>query len=637
MGEVTSSRTAMRQTANGRAGTPMEKLLAKARLKLIETGTRNRLIHTPQGAKRSRALTITGNASDDVFANLVRENKPLRVLAAEEIADLQRDAATPETPRLVTPRTRYRNGLQTSLLPGLLHKRLHDMHRDAKTAEGERGVNILFLAIGFLHWYEDEKSDAPRDAPLILLPVSLVRDAKRSTFDLKLREDDIAANQALHERLRGDFGLALPDVAKTEDWQPSSYFDAVANAVAAKPRWSIDANAMELGFYSFAKQLMMRDLEPGNWPDNALVAHPLLRRLLGEGFAAEPPVPPETARLDEELNPADLIHVVAADSSQTRVIEAVRAGHNLVVQGPPGTGKSQTITNIIAAAVHDGQTVLFIAEKMATLNAVYDRLDKVGLDDICLELHSWAANKRLVAERLDRTLRAAAGSSLTDETARQLTAARDRLNHAAKRLHAQIGDTAMTPYRALSIQFAAARRGFTPDARLVEEAALWTGKEFAEKTWLIERLAGLTESVGPRNSHLYFGVRRTALHPADFQRQIPKLQALAGKAAALAAYATMVTDYFGLPADPTLAGVKNSHRDLPRHIEFAAGSRKHRRQDRDFPFAPPHRRCRRSRREMAGTASALSPHCPSGGLDGSRCRASRAARPRRGVLARPGG
>src|ERR1700720_2088520 len=76
MGKVNSSRTARKQTANGRAGTPIEKLLAGARLKLIETGTRNRLIHTPRGAKRSRALTITGIASDDVFANLVRENKP---------------------------------------------------------------------------------------------------------------------------------------------------------------------------------------------------------------------------------------------------------------------------------------------------------------------------------------------------------------------------------------------------------------------------------------------------------------------------------------------------------------------------------------------------------------------------------
>jgi hypothetical protein len=326
MGKVNSSRTARRQTANGRAGTPIEKLLAEARLKLIETGTRNRLIHTPRGAKRSRALAITGNAPDDVFANLVRGNKPLPVLAAE-IADKQRDAATPETPRLVTRRTGDPNGLQTSLPPELLHKRLHAMHRDAKTAEEERGVNILFLALGFLRWYEDEKSDMARDAPLILLPVYLGRDHKRSNFDLKLREEDIATNRALHERLRGDFGLALPDVAETEDWLPSSYFDAVATAVAAKRRWSIDANAIELGFYSFAKQLMMRDLEPGNWPDNALFSHPLLRGLLGEGFAAEPPVAPEAVRLDEILNPADLIHVVDADSSQTRVIEAVRAGH----------------------------------------------------------------------------------------------------------------------------------------------------------------------------------------------------------------------------------------------------------------------------------------------------------------------
>ncbi|MGH6820198.1 MAG: AAA domain-containing protein, partial [Methylocella sp.] len=351
----------------------------------------------------------------------------------------------------------------------------------------------------------------------------------------------------------------------------------VASAVAAKRRWSIDADAIELGFYSCSKQALMRDLEPGNWPDNALVSHPLLRGLLGEGFAAEPPVPPEAARLEEISNPADLIHVVEADSSQTRIIETVRAGRSLVVQGPPGTGKSQTITNIIAAAVHDGQTVLFVAEKTAALNVVHDRLDKVGLEDICLKLHSRAANKRLVAEGLDRTLQAAAGSSSRDETARQLTAARDRLNDAAKRLNAQIGDATMTLYRVLSIQIAAARRGFTPDARLVEEVALWTGKEFAEKARLIERLADLTESVGPLNSHVYVGVRRrSALQPADFQRQIPKLQALAGKAAALAAYATMVTNYFGLPSDPTLAGVKTliaifrALSNLPRGAENIA-------------------------------------------------------------------
>ncbi|MGH6796353.1 MAG: hypothetical protein ACREDD_08130 [Methylocella sp.] len=122
MGKVTSIRTARKQTVRCQAGIRIEKLLAGARLKLIETGTHNRLIHALRRAKRARALAITGNASDQVFANLVREHKPLRLLAAEEIADVQRDTATPETPHRITPGASDRSGLQTSLLPGLLHK-----------------------------------------------------------------------------------------------------------------------------------------------------------------------------------------------------------------------------------------------------------------------------------------------------------------------------------------------------------------------------------------------------------------------------------------------------------------------------------------------------------------------------------
>jgi hypothetical protein len=51
MGEVTSIRTARRQTANGRAATHMEKLLAEARLKLIETGTRKPPHSYPAGSQ----------------------------------------------------------------------------------------------------------------------------------------------------------------------------------------------------------------------------------------------------------------------------------------------------------------------------------------------------------------------------------------------------------------------------------------------------------------------------------------------------------------------------------------------------------------------------------------------------------
>jgi hypothetical protein len=556
MGEVTSIKTARKPARTRATETHVEQLLDEARLKLIETGTRNRLIHTPRGTKRTRALPIVGASSDSIFQSLVRENKPLRFLASEDAGDGQKETPAPKGPRLVSARSyESRGALPTALSPELLQKRLHAMHRDAKTAEEERGVNILFLAQGFLRWYEDEKSDVVRQAPLVLVPVTLVRDAKRSTFDLKYRDDDIATNQALQERLRGEFGVALPDVPDTGDWLPSGYFAKVASAVAPKRRWSIDAEGVELGFYSFSKLLMVRDLDPANWPDDALASHPLLRGLLSEGFASDEPIFPQDAKLDEIFNPVDLIQVVDADSSQTRVIETVRAGRNLVVQGPPGTGKSQTIANIIAAAVHDGKTVLFVAEKMAALNVVHDRLRKANLEDICLELHSHTANKRLVASRLDQTLQGAATMD-AGETVAELTAARDRLNHVAQRLHAPIGETAMTPYQALSIQIAAAGRAAAPDMRLVEEAALWTRDDFDEKVRRIERLADLTLHAGPLDQHVYCGVRRTNLQPADFLRLAPELKALADQAAALAAYAAEIGAYFGLRQVPTLAGIK---------------------------------------------------------------------------------
>jgi very-short-patch-repair endonuclease len=64
-----------------------------------------------------------------------------------------------------------------------------------------------------------------------------------------------------------------------------------------------------------------------------------------------------------------------------------------VIEGPPGTGKSQTITNLIAAALAKGKTVLFVSEKLAALEVVRRRLDDAGLGIFCLEVHSHKTKK----------------------------------------------------------------------------------------------------------------------------------------------------------------------------------------------------------------------------------------------------
>ena len=44
-----------------------------------------------------------------------------------------------------------------------------------------------------------------------------------------------------------------------------------------------------------------------------------------------------------------------ADSSQHSALVDVMRGEDLVIEGPPGTGKSQTITNMISAAMAQGK------------------------------------------------------------------------------------------------------------------------------------------------------------------------------------------------------------------------------------------------------------------------------------------
>ena len=124
---------------------------------------------------------------------------------------------------------------------------------------------------------------------------------------------------------------------------------------AQRQRWKIDRDAMQLGFFSFNKLLMFKDLArrcmAGRSAGGPCAdARPAVRRLRAGGAYVR-----GQQTLDHVLPPDKLFHVVDADASQAKVIEEVRSGRNLVVQGPPGTGKSQTITNIIAAAAKEGK------------------------------------------------------------------------------------------------------------------------------------------------------------------------------------------------------------------------------------------------------------------------------------------
>jgi len=531
----TAVTAAANSAASGFSQAGLRRLLDEARQRLVQTGTRNRLVHCARFTSRGKFIDIVDERSDDIFRLVMRERRRMRFAHDEEPEEADDDGVHLDAGLDGEfDESRYTDLLlQTRLSEDRLQKRLLAMAREARTLEEEQGINVLYLALGFLHWFEDESSSVDRQAPLILVPAILSRNDLTSQYELTFRGDDILTNEPLKRRLEDDFGIKLPEIPENDEWTAEGYLGEVAAAVSGRSRWSVESDGMQLGFFSFAKLLMVKDLEPDAWPDGSILDHPLIRGLLAEGFAEEPNDFPEDARLDDLFAPADLIQVVDADNSQTRVIESVRRGRNLVVQGPPGTGKSQTITNIIAAAVHDGKTVLFMAEKMAALNVVHDRLKKAGLSELCLELHSRQANKRQVLEELARTLNAPATHAGGDGDAEALRALRDQLNAIATVMHRPLGESGLTPYRILATLVRLEEAGFPPPAIAVEGIGTWTRGQREVALVATDRLARMVNSAGPRSRHPFRGVGNSGLLPMDLPHLKTSLIELETRAEAL--------------------------------------------------------------------------------------------------------
>lgn len=526
--------------------------LERARRDLLDLSARNRLLNTPRSHRRSSRLEIVDERSDEVFRLLVTEGRAMSFLPAVELNEedralLEESAAAGQEILLFQPedepddealaRRHTDRKLQTSLPSETLQKRLLKLYYDARTIEEEQGVNTLFLALGFLEWFESDNGGSTharsgktarksRFAPLLLVPVNLERKSARSRFQLRFAEEDIETNLSLQAKLKAEFGVLLPDLPEVEDLIPTQYFAQVEQAIEGQADWQVHHDDMVLWFFSFSKFLMYRDLDAANWPDEApLEAHALIEPLLDVGFDRPAALCGPDDPIDDLIAPRDATHVMDADSSQALAIEEVRRGHNLVIQGPPGTGKSQTITNMIASAVRDGRSVLFVAEKMAALEVVKQRLDRVGLGPLCLELHSHKANKRAVVEELAHTLSLGRPRDLDfDAQAERLRARRDELNEYARLIHRVLEPAGLTPYQIIGQLVAlSSRKVPTADFEL-SRATCWSPDDVRRKRELLQDVVVQLEALGSPLTHPWRGVALDApLLPGDLSRLIAQL------------------------------------------------------------------------------------------------------------------
>lgn len=533
----------------------LKKKLLSSRKDLLDIGLRNNLINFRPSSK---SLRIVDELSAEVLNILYRQNRSMTFLPMPEGRLKQNQARSNEDDKGIeshddstsellheldgihwggedpadgsVAKRHTDTKLQTALTEDRLFLSLLKIHGEAETYIQEQGVNILFLALGFLHWYEADASDKLRKAPLLMVPVSLERIGAKDSFKLVYTDDDIVQNLSLAAKLKTDFTLTLPQFgsdasADAEDMPPvENFYKQVAESVSNQSRWKVAQDEIHLGFFSFGKFLMFNDLDQEIWPEGKLPSdHPVLSRLLGDGFEDEQPVVAEGTHLDSVIAPGDVKFVRDADSSQTLAILEARGGRNLVIQGPPGTGKSQTITNIIAELLGQGKTVLFVSEKMAALEVVKRRLDECHLGDAVLELHSHKATKQSVLKELGRTLMQ--GQPVVQDTSEDvetLKAIRDELNQYCDAVNQPIGSSQVPFINALGHYLKLKREHKSLPVWPFAPMEKWTQREQGRFREKVSELARHLKEMGTPSENPFWGCTKTSFSPIE-QSQVTEL------------------------------------------------------------------------------------------------------------------
>ncbi|MCL6558797.1 MAG: DUF4011 domain-containing protein, partial [Firmicutes bacterium] len=331
-----------------------------------------------------------------------------------------------------------RQRLRADLTEKELSNRLTQLYRAARTSLEENGANTLYMALGLLVWYESDVSQQPRYAPIILLPMEIIRKSVQTGYIIRQGEDDPQLNISLVEMLKQDFGIDIswlnPLPTDEHGIDVRRVFTTIRRAVMNKSRWDVLEEAY-LGLFSFSKFVMWYDLKARA---EELKRNKIVSSLISGSLQWAPENNYiDDENLDETYHPREIICPISADSSQLTAICAAGQGRSIVLHGPPGTGKSQTITNIIAHVLAQGKSVLFVAEKMAALTVVQRRLEQIGLAPFCLEVHSNKSKKKDILEQLRKSLeinRTVRPQNWLEEADR-LAALRDDLNKYVHALH----------------------------------------------------------------------------------------------------------------------------------------------------------------------------------------------------------
>ena len=163
--------------------------------------------------------------------------------------------------------TREESNLPSKLTVNLdekeLRRRLVKTFRTSKLYLEEKGANILFLALGFLKWKENDSDENYYRAPLILVPVEINKQENVDRYFITYSDEEIRYNISLITKLQTEFGINIEKDEDDDIKNINRYFRYVDDQIAHSSfsSWEVETTSGALDFFSYAKFLMYKDLQ----------------------------------------------------------------------------------------------------------------------------------------------------------------------------------------------------------------------------------------------------------------------------------------------------------------------------------------------------------------------------------------
>lgn len=441
--------------------------------------------------------------------------------------------------------TRLSNLVREGSALSTARRRARAVAAHAEDQAHRHGLASTFLAIGVATWTEpvdagpapdgtpadtdgdDAAAPAPEPrvvhAPVLLRPVT-IRPRGRGESDHELTlEPSLEVNPVLATALRGRGALldptALARGAFTEaGFDPEPALRRLRSlGEALLPDFEL-TDRLLVGPFVHPEQLLVDDLDA--IADTA-AWHEVVRALAGDARSREAlahPLPepvPGDRPAEQERGVGDL------DPSAVHVLDALAAGHHLLVDAPPGSDVPGLLAAVVADAAAAGRTVLYVAGHRRAGTALVERLDALGLGELVLDVAPHAGRRTETGTRLLAAMTVEPVHVPEDQVAvveRELSDRRRRLHGYIDALHRTREPWGVSAYDALQAlaRLTAERPGPRTRVRLtVPVAESLTPERRAQATADLIRAAGLGAFTAATRSSPWYGARLLTRSRAD--------------------------------------------------------------------------------------------------------------------------